>query len=41
LASVDAVSTIHPFNHPRIAISDFACAVKIVQYSLQKITRLN
>jgi rod shape-determining protein MreB and related proteins len=40
IVSGDVIRTIEPFNHPRVVISDFACAVKVLQYSLQKLSRL-
>ena len=35
----DVARTVEPFEHPRIVMSDFACAVKLFQYGLHQLTR--
>jgi len=37
--SPSVVRTVEPFEHPRIVISDFACASKLFQYGLNQLTR--
>jgi rod shape-determining protein MreB len=37
--SPNVVRTVEPFEHPRIVISDFACASKLFQYGLQQLSR--
>jgi rod shape-determining protein MreB len=38
--SSDAVRFVEPFSHPRIIISNFACASKLLQYSIQQMSRI-
>jgi rod shape-determining protein MreB len=40
VVSAEAFRTIEPFNHPRVVIADFACAVIVLRYSLQSVSRL-
>ena len=39
MSSPNIVRTVHPFEHPRIVMSDFACASKLIQYGLHQLTR--
>jgi rod shape-determining protein MreB len=39
MGSPNVVRTVEPFAHPRIVISDFACASKLFQYGLQQLSR--
>ena len=39
VSSPEVVRTVEPFEHPRIVMSDFACASKLFQYGLHQLTR--
>ena len=39
MSNPDVVRTVEPFEHPRIVISDFACASKLFQYGLHQLSR--
>jgi rod shape-determining protein MreB len=39
MSSPEVVRTVAPFEHPRIVISDFACASKLFQYGLHQLSR--
>lgn len=39
VSSPDVVRSVAPFEHPRIVMSDFACASKLLQYGLLQLTR--
>jgi rod shape-determining protein MreB len=39
MSGSNVVRTVEPFEHPRIVMSDFACASKLFQYGLHQLTR--
>jgi rod shape-determining protein MreB len=40
ISSPNVVRIVEPFEHPRIVMSDFACASKLIQYGLHQLTRV-